>query len=138
YLKSLDAPSNTARNAAEEEQVVRAVNAVLEFQKADALLKKNDIAGAERHIRLASDADPGQPEYMTLLAWITALRRGEPKGLPQGAVSSHYDDLIQMLDEVLRGDPQYERALFYRGTLLKRAGKNDKALRDFRLAAEIN
>jgi cytochrome c-type biogenesis protein CcmH/NrfG len=53
-------------------------------------------------------------------------------------VSNHYDDLIQMLDEVLRGDPQYERALFYRGTLLKRSGKSDKAMRDFRLAADLN
>lgn len=138
YLKSLDSPPSGARNAAEEEQVARAVNAVLEFQKAEALLKKNDLLGAERHIRLASDADPGQPEYTTLLAWITALRRGEPKNLPPGAISNQYDDLIQMLDEVLRGDPRYERALFYRGTLLKRSGKADKAIRDFRLAAEIN
>jgi len=39
---------------------------------------------------------------------------------------------------VLRGDPQYERALFYRGTLLKRSGRLEKAIRDFKLAAEIN
>lgn len=138
YVKSLEGPSATARSAAEEEQVARAVNAVLEFQKAEALLRKNDLAGAERHVRLAADADPGQPEYTTLLAWITALRRGEPKELPPGTISSHYDDIIQMLDEVLRGDPKYERALFYRGTLLKRSGRADKAIRDFRLVADLN
>ncbi len=138
YVKSLETPATTARSAAEEEQVVRAVNAVVEFQKAEVLVKKHDIHAAERHIRLAADADPGQPEYTTLLAWIMALRRGEPKEVPPGAVSHHYDDLIQMLDEVLRGDPQYERALFYRGTLLKRSGKPDKAMRDFRMAADLN
>ncbi|MFO0589673.1 MAG: DnaJ domain-containing protein [Polyangiaceae bacterium] len=138
YVKSLEQPSTTARSAAEEEQVVRAVNAALEFQKAEIFLKKNDVASAERHIKLASDADPGQPEYTTLLAWILALRRGEPKELAPGATSKQYDDLIQMLDEVLRGDPRYERALFYRGTLLKRSGKPEKAIRDFKLAAELN
>lgn len=137
YLKSLESPSS-ARSPAEEEQVVRAVNAALEFQKAEALLKKNDVPGAERHIRLAADADPGQPEYTTLLIWITALRRGEPKDVAPGATTTHYDDLIAMLDEVLRGDPRYERALFYRGTLLKRSGRTEKAIRDFRLAAELN
>jgi curved DNA-binding protein CbpA len=136
YLKSLESPLSV-RSPAEEEQVVRAVNAALEFQKAEALLKKNDVLGAERHIRLAADADPGQPEYTTLLVWVAALRRGEPQVAP-GTPTSHYDDLIGMLDEVLRGDPRYERALFYRGTLLKRSGRLDKALRDFRLAAEMN
>ena len=58
--------------------------------------------------------------------------------MPASGVTTHYDDLIGMLDEVLRGDPQYEKALFYRGTLLKRAGKMDKAIRDFRLAADLN
>ncbi len=137
YARSLESPVSV-RSAAEEEEVVRAVNAVLEFQKAEVFVRKNDLVSAERHIRLAADADPGQPEYTTLLAWVTALRRGEPKDVPQGATTNHYDDLIKMLDEVLRGDPRYERALFYRGTLLKRSGKADKAMRDFRLAAELN
>lgn len=137
YLKSLEAPVATSSHE-EEEQVVRAVNAALEFQKAEALLKKNDLPGAERHVRLAADADPGQPEYTTLLVWVTALRRGEPKDLAPGAATTHYDDLIGMLDEVLRGDPRYERALFYRGMLLKRSGRGEKALRDFQLAAELN
>lgn len=137
YMASLSNPTR-ARGTAEEEKVVRAVNAALEFQKAEALLRKNDLDGAERHVRLAADADPGQPEYTTLLAWVTALKRGEPKDFNAAGHSQHYDDLIGMLDEVLRGDPRYERALFYRGTLLKRVGREDKAIRDFRLAAELN
>jgi tetratricopeptide (TPR) repeat protein len=39
---------------------------------------------------------------------------------------------------VLAKEPEYERALFYRGVLLKRSGLADKALRDFRLAATLN
>jgi tetratricopeptide (TPR) repeat protein len=35
-------------------------------------------------------------------------------------------------------EPEYERALFYRGVLLKKAGRPDRAIRDFRLSAELN
>jgi len=42
------------------------------------------------------------------------------------------------LDAVLLKEPRFERALFYRGSLLKRCGRYDRAIRDFRLAAEIN
>ena len=68
---------------------------------------------------------------------VLPQRRGEPKA-GDGAASRPYEDLIRTLDAVLTKEPRYERALFYRGMLLKRSGDADKALRDFRLAAEIN
>jgi curved DNA-binding protein CbpA len=123
---------------ADEAKIARVVDAALDFQKAEALLKKNDLAGAEDRVRRAVAADPEQPEYSTLLVWIRALRRGEPQGLAEGVTVNHYDDLIETLDAVLQKEPRYERALFYRGMLLKRSGHSDKALRDFRLAAELN
>ncbi|AUX39781.1 hypothetical protein SOCE26_011760 [Sorangium cellulosum] len=132
------APKEGAGPAEDEEKIARVVDAALEFQKAEILLKKNDLVGAEVRARRALNADPDQPEYMTLLVWIQALRRGEPPALAEGATSAHYDDLIQTLDVVLRKEPRYERALFYRGMLLKRSGRIEKAIRDFRLAAEIN
>jgi tetratricopeptide (TPR) repeat protein len=122
----------------EEEKVARVVDAVLEIQKAEILLKKRDLAGAEALARRAVEADPEQPEYLTLLVWIQAQRRGEPPPIPEGATITHYDDLIEMLDAVIEEEPRYERALFYRGVLLKRSGRVDQALRDFRLVAEIN
>ncbi|KYF60843.1 hypothetical protein BE15_04435 [Sorangium cellulosum] len=122
----------------DEEKIARVVDAALEFQKAEILLKKNDLLGAEIRARRALNEDPEQPEYMTLLAWIQAQRRGEPPALAEGATSAYYDDLIQTLDAVLQKESRYERALFYRGMLLKRSGRIDKAIRDFRLAAEIN
>ncbi|WP_437591033.1 DnaJ domain-containing protein [Sorangium sp. So ce1000] len=131
-------PKEAAPPAEEEQRIARVVDAALEFQKAEILLKKNDLAGAEARVRRALNVDPDQPEYMTLLVWIQAQRRGEPPALAEGATSAHYDDLIQTLDAVLEKEPRYERALFYRGMLLKRSGRIDKAIRDFRLAAELN
>ncbi|WP_437968873.1 DnaJ domain-containing protein [Sorangium sp. So ce260] len=134
----MQGPKEAAAPAEDEEKIARVVDAALEFQKAEILLKKNDLVGAEIRARRALNADPEQPEYMTLLVWIQAQRRGEPPALAEGATSAHYDDLIQTLDVVLQKEPRYERALFYRGMLLKRSGRIDRAIRDFRLAAEIN
>ena len=120
------------------EKVARVVDAALEFQKAEILLKKNDLATAEQLAARAVQADPEQPEYLALLVWVQAQRRGDPPGLKEGMTSSHFDDLIKLLDSVLQKEPKFERALYYRGVLLKRSGKLDKAIRDFRQAAELN
>jgi tetratricopeptide (TPR) repeat protein len=47
-------------------------------------------------------------------------------------------DGLKLVDESVRRNPGSDRALFYRGSLLKRAGRADEALRDFRKAAELN
>jgi curved DNA-binding protein CbpA len=122
----------------EQQKVARVVDAALEFQKAEILLRKHDLVGAEMLAKSAVKADPEQPEYLTLLVWIQAQRRGEAHRISEGQTTTQFDDLIKQLDGVLAKEPRYERALFYRGMLLKRAGRIDKALRDFRLSAEIN
>src|SRR5262249_46587179 len=80
-------------------------------------------------------ADPDQPEYLTLLVWVQAQRKGDP---PEGAAAGYFEELIRTLDRILAREPRYERALFYRGMLLKRSGRPEFAIKDFRLAAEIN
>jgi len=138
YAASLQEKAES--RAAEEEKVVRAFDAALEFQKAEILLKKRDLAGAEALAQRALNADPEEPEYLTLYVWIQALRRGDPAPGQEsaGAAAGRYDDLIQQLDAVLEKEPRYERALFYRASLLKRSGQADKAIRDFQLVAELN
>lgn len=139
HLKALETTAQPPKPAgAEQLEVERAVGAALEFQKGEILLKNNDIAGAEQLIQRAFDADPEQPEYGAALAWIQALKRPPPPPLPEGAVSNHYDDLIQILDQIVAKAPRYEKAIFYRGTLLKRSGRLDKAILDFRLVTELN
>jgi curved DNA-binding protein CbpA len=122
----------------EQEKVALLVDAALEFQKAEILLKKNDLAGAEQLASRAVQADPDQPEYLTLLVWIRAMRRGDPPELHEGQTSAHYDDLLKHLDGILNKEKEFERALYYRGVLLKRSGRVERAIRDFRLAAQLN
>jgi curved DNA-binding protein CbpA len=136
YVASLDIGGGAAADEAEE--IARVVDAALEFQKAEVLLKKNDLQGAEQLAKRAAMADPEQPDYVTLLTWIQAERRGMPQPVREGQTSTHYDDLIRTLDGILTKEPQYEKALYYRGMLLKRAGKLDRSIRDFRLVAQLN
>jgi curved DNA-binding protein CbpA len=118
--------------------VARVVDAAFEFQKAEVLLKKNDLVGAEVLVKRALLADPDQPEYLVMAAWLQALRRPDPPALAEGQTTTFYDDLIKTLDAVIGKNPSFERAIFYRGMLLKRAGRHDKAIRDFSRVASIN
>jgi DnaJ-domain-containing protein 1 len=122
----------------DDEKIARVVDAAMEFQKAEILLKKNDLAGAEALASRAAMADPEQPDYLTLLVWIQSQRRGDPPPVREGQTSPHFDDLIKTLDGILAKEPRYERALYYRGELLMRTGRTEKAIRDFRTIAETN
>jgi tetratricopeptide (TPR) repeat protein len=66
------------------------------------------------------------------------MKRGDPPILPEGKTSTFYDDLLSILDGVLAKDPMFEKALYYRAVLLKRSGREDKAMRDFKMAVQIN
>jgi curved DNA-binding protein CbpA len=118
-------------SAEEQEQVARVLHAVGHFQKAEVLLKKGNLQEAEVEARAAAEGDPEQPEYQALLAWVTGQ-------LPERIKSGKYGDLIATLDEVIKKNPDNERARIYRGQLLKRAGKNARAMKDFLWITENN
>ncbi|MEM6789510.1 MAG: DnaJ domain-containing protein [Myxococcota bacterium] len=124
--------------ARDREIVERAVDSALLFQKGEVLFKKGAYPQAEELVQQAADADPDQPEYQTLLAWIQAYRSGPPEKLREGQTTDRYDRQIEILDEVLEREPEYERARFYRGTLLKRAGHVEQAYKDFRMVMQLN
>ncbi len=138
YEKSMAAGGPGGGEDAEAEAVQRVVDAAIEFQKAEVMMKKNDLAGAESYAKRAALADPDQVEYIALLTWIQGQRRGDPPIVPEGKTSSFYDDLISIYDGILAKEPMYERALYYRAVLLKRAGKEERAMRDFRLVVQLN
>lgn len=135
YAKNVAQGGGTS---AEMEEVQRVVDAAIEFQKAEVLLKKGDLNQAEAYAKRALSADPGQMEYRCVVAWIQAMKRGDPPVVPEGKTSSFYDDIIAIFDDILKTDAMYERCLYYRGVLLKRTGRDEKAIRDFRMVVQLN
>lgn len=129
--------SSNASNTAGQATIGRAVNAAFEAQKAELFLKKNEFAAAETHAKMASLADPDQPSYTALLVWIQAQQRATPP-LEDGKMSPIFDDLIATLDQLLKKEPSFERALFYRAVLLQRTGQTERAFKDFTRALELN
>ncbi|MCU0681877.1 MAG: DnaJ domain-containing protein [Polyangiaceae bacterium] len=102
----------------------RLLRAAIEFQKAESLLTRGDFAGAERLALAAANDDADRPEYRALGLWARAQRPGVGAGDLQAIAAE--------LDAISRAAPDNARALWYRARLLKRMGRADEALVDFR------
>lgn len=122
--------AGSAQEAEEQEQVQRVLAAVSAFRKAEVLLKKRDIAGAEELAEFAATSDPDQPEYDALHAWIQARRVQTTNG--------DLTPYLKRLDEAVKRQDNNVRIHYYRACVLKLAGKNSEALREFRHVHEAD
>lgn len=124
YIAELAKPT-TAATASD----LSSAEATLEFRKAEGLLKKNDAAQAEHHLRRAVQLAPANVDYQILLVWLQAKPESSPARL---------GELVVDLDRLIDRDPKAERAYFYRGQLKKRLDRTTEAMADFAHAAELN
>jgi tetratricopeptide (TPR) repeat protein len=115
----------------EQAQVQAVLEAATNFQKAEFFVRRNDLKEAEALVRKAYDADPTQPEYGALLAWLEALK-------PENQSSEATLRKIEMLDAAIARNDRMERAYFYRGMLFKRLNNMHRAVADFRKSADLN
>jgi tetratricopeptide (TPR) repeat protein len=104
------------------QRVLRANNA---FQKAEVLLKRGNLALAEKEAQLAYDNDPSQADHVAIWVWIQAQKP-----------SADLVDLAVKLEKAVRSEPNNLRVRWYRGLLLKRLGRNREAVLDFRFIVE--
>jgi hypothetical protein len=134
-----DAPPPTSRPSAapevatempvdEADEAERALQAMTDFRMADSALQRNDLSAAERLARKAVDGDPVNGEYRALVSWLTAL----------SGKKDSVKEALAGLGEVLKDDALCERALLYRGKLLKRENRHTEALRDFMTVLDVN
>jgi curved DNA-binding protein CbpA len=115
----------------EQEQIARVLRAASAHQRAEILLKRNQPDAAEREAKAAMEGDPEQSDHLALYAWIVANK-------PERAASAAYDDLIALLNRAVELGPKNERARFWRGEVLKRAGRGEQAIKDFRWVVQNN
>jgi tetratricopeptide (TPR) repeat protein len=114
-----------------QEQVGRVIDAATNFQKAEVCLRRGDHAQAEALCKLALDADSTQPDYLAMMAWLLALK-------PENQSQESTLKSIAMLSQAIKLNARCEMAYFWRGMLLRRLGKADAAVRDFKEVTELN
>jgi hypothetical protein len=99
----------------------------LDFRLADEAAKRHDYATADEILReRCTDEDASEPDFQALAAWVKANLTGDLK--------TPLNDLTFLL----MAHHSCESALYYRGLLLKRTGKEKAALRDFVVLAKKN
>jgi tetratricopeptide (TPR) repeat protein len=88
-------------------------------------LKLQNLEAAEQEAKQAADGDPDQADYIALLSWIQSMKPNAELGL-----------LLVKLDKAADMEENNLRVRWYRGQLLKRLGKDGRALSDFRFILE--
>ena len=108
------------------------LEAATEFQKAEFLLKRNlNDPQAYEIVKRCVALDPEQADYLATLAWLDAQK-------PEWLSREKTLEKVILLDRCIQKNANCERAYFYRGMLYKRADEPNKALKDFKKAAELN
>jgi curved DNA-binding protein CbpA len=128
YLEELERGATAADEQAEVARVMEASNA---FAKALFFVGKGQLAEAAPFAKKAFDLEPSDPDHVAVWAF---LQSGEPERRAKG----RYDDLLGLLDRAVASNPHNERARYYRGVILKSAGRLGEAIRDFRAVVDAN
>ena len=129
YQKLLKEGGATPEDQAKIQAILEAAQ---EFQKAEFLLKRNPTdPQAYEIVKRCVALDDLQADYLATLTWLDAQR-------PEWLSREKTLEKTFILDRCLKMNPNCERAYFYRGMLYKRAEEPNKALKDFKKAAELN
>jgi curved DNA-binding protein CbpA len=124
--KQYDALLENGEGAADErEQVQRLVRAATNFQKAQVLLKRNNLGAAEEAARLALTDAPDEADHIALVAWLESMKPG-----------ADLDAHLRELNRAAKMEDSNLRVRWYRGQVLKRLGRERQAIEDFRLIVE--
>ncbi len=126
YDRSLDTGGSDVDS--EQAQIVRVLRAAEAFQKAEILVKKRDFDGAERFASVALAGDKEQPEYAALHAWIRARK--------PGISEADLNVSLDVLKAAVAKQANNVKIRFYFAGVLKLAGHDAAALREFRFVAQ--
>jgi curved DNA-binding protein CbpA len=113
----------------EQEMVQKVLRAATAFQKAEVLVRRGNLEEAEKHAQLAVENDPDQPEYAALYADVLSQK-------PERTQSGNFTDVIKMVNDARRAQPDNLKVRLYRARVLKRSGDADAAHREFRSIVE--
>jgi hypothetical protein len=122
---ALERASRLVRERARAEGAAEGARAI---EASRECLSRKQFPEAERQARKACEADPGNPEYMALHAWLR-MQCGE-LATPASAAQ-----IVAALDRAVMKAPGSLSVRFLRAQVLKRLGRDDEAYKDFRFVA---
>ncbi|MBI2388359.1 MAG: hypothetical protein HYV09_01970 [Deltaproteobacteria bacterium] len=105
-----------------------ALGAADDHREALALWRAGNLQAAEVLAARAVARDPGKPDYKALLGVVLAQQGGRTR----------FKRGLSLLNEAITAAPQSDRALVWRATVLRDAGRIDAAIRDWRAALAAN
>ena len=123
--QAYDQSLGSGETSDEAEQVHKVLKATHAFQKAEVLLKRGNLALAEKEASIAFENDPSQADHIALHVWIQAQKP-----------SADLVALAVQLEKAVKAEPNNLRVRWYRGQLLKRLGRMRDAVHDFRFIAD--
>ena len=115
---------------AADRMVQLVLEASMEFQKAEVMLRRKDYDGAIMHARTAQQMAPTEADYPALIGWALFLKFPD--------VGAPLDEMVACLDRALQLDPKSDKIHFWRGMILRRVGRDAEALTHFEKAASLN
>ncbi len=113
----------------EHEEIQRVLKAASTFQKAEILVKRGEWDQAKEAAKKASEGDPEQAEYEALYVWLLAREIKNGK-------KDDYVQLVNRLVKAVKQQPNNTAVRLYRARVLKLAGMENEAMRDFRSVVE--
>lgn len=115
----------------DQAKIQAVLEAATEFQKAEFMLKRNDVAQAYDHASKARALDPEQHDYLAMCTWIEAQR-------PEWIGREKTLEKIAVLDRCIKANPASAKIYFWRAMLYKRIEEAKKAVADFRKVSDLD
>ncbi len=116
---------------ADERKMIHILEATVEHQKAEIMFKRREYAAALVHIENAIELNPEEADYHAFRSWTLFSSSAEDD-------EAATEIMLKAADEAVRLNAGSDRTHYYRGLILRRAGRDPEAIGAFRKAAEIN
>ncbi len=115
---------------AAEKRLGQIVQAAMEFRKVEVLLRRRDYTDALKILDEIIAVNDEEPDYHAARGWVLFQLHPNDPMMRAAALAS--------VDRALSLTEKHDKAHYYRGMMLQRAGKSPEAAEAFRRAAQIN
>lgn len=130
YLESL----RTAEKQADlEKGAEKLVNAELQYQKGEMLLKQKEYDQAIQALEWSLKLNPEEPEYRMTLGWAI-YKKYSTAPAEEGKIR----EATKLIKQAIERNPRLAKGWYYLGTISKLSGKEEEARQHFTRALEIN